>query len=82
MRAVVVSVVFNSECTGVIPLPALKAITSSSPPVRQKTPAGLVTSTVSPSASRSSRKFDTTPPSVRLTVTCSSGSTAGEEDME
>ncbi len=74
--------VFTSECTGVMPLPALKATTSSSPAVRRKTPAGRVTSRVSPAPSRSSMKFDTTPPSVRFTVTASSGSTAGEDDME
>ena len=76
------SAVFTNECTGVIPLPAQKATTSASPAERQKTPAGLVTSTVSPAASWSIMKFDTTPPAVRLTVTANSGSTAGEDDME
>ena len=74
--------VFTSECTGVIPLPALNATTSSSPAVRRKTPAGRVTSITSPAANRSFMKFDTTPPGVRFTVTVRSGSTAGEDDME
>ncbi len=78
----VVSADFSSECTGVMPLPAAKATTSPPPPVRQKTPAGRVASTTSPAVRWSSMKFDTTPPGVRFTVTASSSSTAGEEDME
>ena len=79
---VVANAVFSSECTGVMPLPAQNATTSSSPAVSRKTPAGRVTSTMSPAAKCSFIQFDTTPSGVRFTVTANSGSTAGEDDME
>jgi hypothetical protein len=79
---VVARAVFTRESTGVIPLPALNATTSPWPGPRRNTPAGRVASTVSPSLSWSFIQFDTTPPGVRFTVTFSSGSTAGEDDME
>ena len=82
MRVVVASADLTSEMTGVIPLPALKATRSPWPAVRRKKPAGLATSTTSPGARWSFNQLDTTPPVVRLTVTRSSASTAGEEDME
>ena len=69
------------ESTGVMPLPALKATTSPSPR-SWKNPAGRATSMRSPAATWSFIQFETTPPGVRLTVTRSSVSTAGAEDME
>ena len=81
-REVVDSAALSSENTGVIPLPALKATTSPSPGPRQNTPAGRVASTTWPGASVSFIQFDTTPPGTRFTVTCSSESTAGDEDIE
>ncbi len=52
------------------------------PSPRQKTPAGRVDSSVSPAARESAIQFETSPPATRFTVTCSSSSTSGEEDIE
>ena len=49
---------------------------------RQNTPAGTLASTTSPASSVSIIEFDTTPPGTRCTVTCSSSSTAGDDDIE
>ena len=79
--------VLSSESTGVIPLPALRATRSppppkSPPPPRVNTPAGRVTSMGSPGARWSFIQFDTTPSGVRFTVTLSSVSTTGADDIE
>ena len=76
------SAVLTKDSTGVIPLPALNATRSPGLGPSRNTPAGRVASSVSPSVSSSFIQFDTTPPGVRLTVTVSSASTAGEDDME
>ncbi len=65
-----------------MPLPALKATTSPSPAPRRKKPAGRATSRTSPAARWSFIQLDTTPSGVRFTVTRSSVSTAGEDDIE
>ena len=70
------------ENTGVIPLPAAKATTSPSPRASRKTPAGGATSITSPTCSVSFIQFETMPPGTRFTVTRSSGSTAGQDDIE
>ena len=73
---------FIRESTGVIPLPATKATRSPRPAPSRKSPAGRATSTVSPAARWSFIQLEATPPGVRFTVTRSSRSTAGEEDIE
>ena len=65
-----------------MPLPALNATMSPSPGARQNTPAGTLASTTSPGASESIIQFETSPPGTRFTVTCSSSSTEGDEDIE
>ncbi len=78
----VASTVLSSENTGVMPLPPLNATISPSPGARRKAPAGTLASTTSPGASVSIIQFDTTPPGTRFTVTVSSSSTAGADDIE
>src|SRR5579872_3958800 len=86
MRREVVAIAdLMSEYTGVMPLPAPRATSSTGVEpvgVSWKYPAGGATSTVSPSTRRSSIQLETTPPATRLTVTCNSTSTAGDDDME
>ena len=81
-RSVVASAVFTRDRTGVMPLPALKATTSRSPAPSRKNPAGRLTSTTAPGTTWSLIQLDTGPPGTRLTVTRSSSSTAGAEDIE
>ncbi len=78
----VASAVFSSETTGVIPLPALNATTSRSSVPRRKKPAGRATSTMLPGERWSWIQVDTVPPGTFFTVTRSSSSTAGAEDIE
>ena len=82
MREVVCSAAFMTENTGVIPLPAANATTSSSVAPRTKAPNGLLTSMRSPSRTVSFSRLDTTPPGTRLIVTCRSASVAGDDDIE
>ncbi len=78
----VANAVFISEITGVIPLPALNAITSRSSGPRRKKPAGRATSTMLPGVRWSWIQVDAVPPGTFFTVTRNSSSTAGAEDIE
>ena len=70
------------DSTGVTPLPPQKATTGASPSGTQKTPAGRVTSSVSPGDTWSLSQLDTAPPGTRLTVTVRWGSVSGALDIE
>ena len=70
------------DMTGVIPLPPQKATIGRSGSATQKTPAGLVTSSTSPSATSSCSQFEPAPPGTRLTVTTRSSSVSGALDIE
>ena len=76
------SAVLMSENTGVMPLPPANATMSPVAESRQKRPAGRVDSTTSPADNASVNHVETTPSSTRLTLTCSSSTTSGNEDME
>ncbi len=81
-RSVPASTLLAIDITGVTPLPPTKATTGRGAGSRQKTPAGLVTSSSSPSCTWSWNQFDTRPPGTRLTVTLRWASVSGALDME
>ncbi len=64
------------------PLPPQKATTGAELSRRQKTPAGLVVSSTSPTDTRSSSQLEMRPSGTRFTVTVRSGSVSGALDIE
>ena len=70
------------DITGVMPLPPQKPTSGRADSCGQNTPAGLVSSIVSPAERLSRNQFETSPPATRLTVTVSSVSVVGALDME
>ena len=78
----VANAVFNSENTGVIPLPALKATTSPvpGPELEEAGRSGHLEDV--PGRQVVVHPVGHHTPGVRFTVTCSSASTAGDEDIE
>lgn len=81
---IVASVLLTSENTGVMPLPPAYATRgrSSASTRRQNEPGGRVASSGSPGRSRSCIQPETSPPGTRLTVTHTSPSVSGEDDIE
>ena len=70
------------DMTGVTPLPPQYATTARSSAVVQNTPAGLVASSTSPSATWSWNQLETSPPGTRFTVTVRSRPPSGALDIE
>ncbi len=70
------------DITGVIPLPPAKATTGTVVSRRTKSPAGRMTSIVSPAPSTSFIQFDMRPSTTRFTVVVSGSPVSGELDIE
>ena len=81
-RAVVASALLMIEITGVMPLPPANATIGTSVARSTKSPAGRITSIVSPGASASFIQFDIGPPGTRFTVTVKRSPVSGELDIE
>ena len=81
-RPVEASTLLAIDMIGVTPLPPQNATIGWSPSRGQNTPAGGVTSRMSPSRTVSLSQLDTSPPGTRLTVTARSSSVSGALDIE
>ena len=78
----VASAVLMIEITGVMPLPPANATIGTSVSRSTNSPAGRITSMVSPGASVSFIQFDMRPPGTRFTVVVKGSPVSGELDIE
>ena len=78
----VASALLTSEMTGVMPLPPANATIGTSVARSTKSPAGRITSMVSPGSRVSFIQFDIRPPGTRLTAVVKRSPISGELDIE